>query len=194
MGHIKKACRSKQDTGGSLIEVTRQNKQQTKKSTGGKNTDKTVEPLDSIDTEEYPLHQLTENSNSKPIELDVEVQGKTISMEMDTGAAVSLISEETYQKFFSDVSLQKDIPVMGHTEVLVKYNHQEENLLLLVVKGDGGSLFGRNWFSCISLNWGDQVYSSSLRPPCSSVSRGTGQAQRVQSQNNTGCTSYSTFL
>ena len=176
VGHIKKACRSKQDTGGSLIEATRQNKQQTKKSTGGRNTVKTVEPLDSTDTEEYPLHQLTENSNSKPIELEVEVQGKTISMELDTGAAVSLISEKTYQKFFSDVSLQKsmvklksysgeDIPVMGQTEVLVKYNHQEENLPLLVVKGDGRSLFGRNWFSRISLNWGEihQVYSSSLK-------------------------------
>ena len=49
--------------------------------------------------------------------------------------------------------------------MLVKYNHQEENLPLLVVKGDGRSLFGRNWFSHISLNWGEihQVYSSSLK-------------------------------
>ena len=119
---------------------------------------------------------MTENSSSKPIELDVEVQRKKISMELDTGAAVSLISEETYQKFFSDVSLQKstvklksysgeDIPVRGQAKVIVKYNHQEENLPLLVVKGDGRSLFGRNWFSCISLNWGEihRVYSSSLK-------------------------------
>ena len=86
------ACRSKQNRG-SLIEAIRQNKQQTKKSTGGKNTVKTVEPLDPTDTEEYPLHQLTDNSSSKPIELNVDHED--ISMELDTGAAVSLISEES---------------------------------------------------------------------------------------------------
>ena len=45
---------------------------------------------------------------------------------------MSLISEETHKKFFSDISLQKstvklksysaeDIPAIGQTEVLVKY-------------------------------------------------------------------------
>ena len=146
MGHIKKACHNKLDTGGGLTETTRQGKQQTRKAVG-KNTVKTVEPSDTSSVEEYPLHQLT---GSKPIELNVNVQGKTISMELDTRAAVSLISEVTYNNFFSEVSLKKstvklksysgeDIPVIGQTEVLVKYNQQEENLPLLVVKGDGRS-------------------------------------------------------
>ena len=88
-------------------------------------------------------------------------------MELDTEAAMSLLSEETYQKFFSGISLQQstvklksysgeNIPVLGQMDVLVKYNHQEENLPLLhpvVVKGGGCSLFGRNRFTCISLNW-----------------------------------------
>ena len=89
---------------------------------------------------------------------------------------MSLISEETYQKLFSDIPLQEstvklksysreDIPVIGQAKVLVKCKHQEQNLPLLVVKGDGRSLFGRNWFSCISLNWDEihQVYNSSLQ-------------------------------
>ena len=176
VGHIKKACRNKEDTGGSRLGATRRSKQQTKKSSGGKNNVKTVEPTDSTDTEEYPLYQLTETSGSKPIELKVEVQGKIIPMELDTGAAMSLLSEETYQKFFSGISLQQstvklksysgeDIPVLGQMDVLVKYNQQEENLPLLVVKGSGCSLFGRNWFSRISLNWGEihQVCNSSLK-------------------------------
>ena len=174
MGHIKKACCNKLDTGGGLTETTRQGKQQTRKAVG-KNTVKTGTP-DTSSVEEYPLHQLTENSGSKPIELNVNVQGKTISMELDTGAAVSLISEVNYNNFFSDVSLKKstvklksysgeDIPVIGQTEVLIKYNQQEENLPLLVVKGDGRSLFGRNWFSCITLDWKEihQVMNSSLK-------------------------------
>ena len=154
MGHIKRACRNKLDSGGVQTETTRQGKQQTKKAAGGR-TVKTVEPSDTSSVEEYPLHQLTENSGSNPIELSVDVQGETISMELDTGAAVSLISEGTYNQFFSDVSLKKstvklksysgeDIPVLGQMEVFVKYNQQGETLPLLVVKGDGRSLFGRN--------------------------------------------------
>ena len=45
---------------------------------------------------------------------------------------------------------------------MVKYNQQEENLPLLVVKGDGRSLFGRNWFSRITLDI-HQVVNSSLK-------------------------------
>ena len=60
-------------------------------------TVKTVEPSDTPSVEKkYPLHQLTENSGSNPLELNIDVQGKTISMELDIGAAVSLISEEIY--------------------------------------------------------------------------------------------------
>ena len=103
MGPIIKTCRNRENSGGSLTEATRQNKQQTK-SSGGNKAVRTVEPVDSTDTEEYPLYQLTEQSGSKPIELSVEVQGKTIPMELDTGAAMSLISEETYKKFFSNIS------------------------------------------------------------------------------------------
>ena len=132
VGHIKKACRNKLNSGGVLTEATRQGKQSTKKAAVGR-TVKTVEPSDTSLVEEYPLHQLTENSGSNPIELNVDVQGETISMELDTGAAVSLISERTYNQFFSDVSLKKstvklksysgeDIPVRGQMEVLVKYN------------------------------------------------------------------------
>ena len=101
VGHIKKACRNKEDTGGSRPGATRRSKQQTKKFAGRKNYVKTVEPTDFTDTEEYPLYQLTETS---PIELKVEVQGKIIPMELDTGAAMSLLSDETYQKFFTGVS------------------------------------------------------------------------------------------
>ena len=175
VGHIKKACRNKLNSGGVLTEATRQGKQSTKKAAVGR-TVKTVEPSDTSSVEEYPLHQLTENSGSNPIELNVDVQGETISMELDTGAAVSLISERTYNQFFSDVSLKKstvklksysgeDIPVIGQMEVLVKYNQQEETLPLLVVKGDGRSLFGRNWFSRITLDWKEihQVMNNSLK-------------------------------
>ena len=140
VGHIKKACRNKQDSGVVLTEATRQGKQQTKKAAVGR-TVKTVEPSDTSSVEEHALHQLTEDSGCNPIELNVDIQGETISMELDTGAAVSLISGKTYNQFFSDISLKKstvklksysgeDIPVIGQMEVLVKYNHSKKKLYL----------------------------------------------------------------
>ena len=80
MGHIKKACRKKLDSGVVLTEATRQGKQQTRKAVVGR-TVKTVEPSDTSSVEEYLLHQLTENLGYNPIELNVDVQGETISME-----------------------------------------------------------------------------------------------------------------
>ena len=35
----------------------------------------------------------------------------------------------------------------------VKYEEQQYSLPLLVVDGDGPSLFGRNWLSSVTLNW-----------------------------------------
>ena len=176
IGHTKKACQGRQTTGGRPTKTGRLNKQQTRKLPGGKNTVKTVQTEELIESEEYPLHQLTHTSGSKPMELNINVQGKTIVMELDTGTAVTLISEETYHKLFSDIPLQEstvklksysgeDIPVLGQTQVLVKYNKQEHNLPLLVAKGNGHSLFGRNWLSCVKLNWEEihQVYSSLLK-------------------------------
>ena len=173
---LHNASSKMQNVGSNHTEESRPSKQLPRKSTSGRNTVKTVQPLETESLEEYPLNQLTQNSGSKPIELNVDVLGKSISMELDTGAAVSLISEETYKKSFPDVSLQEltvklksysgeDIPVIGQMEVLVKYNHQEGNLPLLVVKGNGRSLFGRNWLSCITINWKEihQIYSSSLK-------------------------------
>ena len=66
-------------------------------------------------------------------------------MEVDTGASLSLISEETYRANFSSCFLQSTevrlktysgeyITVLGSINVEVTYNHQRATLPLLVVK------------------------------------------------------------
>jgi len=45
--------------------------------------------------------------SSHPITVQLEVQGKPLLMEVDTGAAVSIISEETYDTLFSQVPLNQ---------------------------------------------------------------------------------------
>ena len=87
-------------------------------------------------------------------------------MELDTGAAVSVISEQTYQSVWphnqpslqpSNVKLRtysgEELEVIGSIPVQVNYQGQQEELPLLVVRGTGASLLGRNWLEKIRLDW-----------------------------------------
>ena len=85
-------------------------------------------------------------------------------MELDTGAAYSVISEATYRATFSEMKLRlseillksytaERIPVLGQLNAHVDYNDQRARLVLLVVAGDGPSLLGRNWLRYVKLDW-----------------------------------------
>ena len=102
-------------------------------------------------------------------------------MEVDTGASVSVISKDTYSKLWpsaqappiesSDVQLQTytghSLPVLGTIDVDVSYKHQTAKLPLVVVEGNGPSLFGRDWLQHINLDWKsmNMVQSQTADPP-----------------------------
>ena len=82
-------------------------------------------------------------------------------MEIDTGAAVSVISERTRKKIFPDAALSKSavllktstgevMPVLGEMNVEVKYGSQTA---MLTLEGLGPSLFGRDWLGQLRLDW-----------------------------------------
>ena len=94
----------------------------------------------------------------------MEINGKILNMEVDTGAAVSIISLTMWQKLFSEVPLKpaslrlqtytgEPIRVEGELITPVKYGSQTKELGLIVVQGDGLSLFGRNWLDHFQLDW-----------------------------------------
>ena len=87
-------------------------------------------------------------------------------MEVDTGAAVSIVSVSTYNRLWSGQSLPlqatatslrtytgEKIDVRGSAAVCVEYLDQKEQLELLVVAGTGPSLLGRDWLLKLRLNW-----------------------------------------
>ena len=101
---------------------------------------------------------------SEPYKVTVEVNGKKLQMELDTGAAVSIISDHTRQSLFADLPLRKSsltlktytdekMDIVGQLNARVKYGDQEEKLVLIVVGGQGPSLFGRNWLKYLRLDW-----------------------------------------
>ena len=109
--------------------------------------------------------------NSDPITVDVSVDGRIIKMEVDTGAAVSLITEQQQQELFptavlrhSKVTLRtytaERLPVVGEMHVHVQYGDQTSDLPLLVVRGVGPALLGRDWLQHIRLDWARIAYST----------------------------------
>ena len=90
-------------------------------------------------------------------------------MELDTGAAVSLVSEETYnqqwpQQHWAQQQLEESntrlktysreyLETLGNINVSVCYGDQQVTLPLVVIKGKGPSLFRRNWLEKIKLDW-----------------------------------------
>lgn len=104
---------------------------------------------------------------TKPYKATVKVNGNALSMEIDTGASVSIVSQDTFRTICegttslqlkeSTVKLQtytgEVIAVCGSTMVPVEHNDQTATLPLIVTAGSGSSLLGRDWLSVLRLDW-----------------------------------------
>ena len=119
---------------------------------------------DSSDSEtELPVLKIN-SKPSHPIRVEVKINDKLLQMEVDTGAAVSIISEKTKKTLYPTVSLTapsvvlrtytgEAMSVLGEMKVKVEYQEQSHDLTLMVVKGDGPNLFGRDWLQYFQLDW-----------------------------------------
>ena len=112
---------------------------------------------------DFPVHKIAAYS-THPITVKLEIQGKPVVMEVDTGAAVLVISEKTYKGLFPNLTLKEApmglktytgerIPVLGEVVVEVSYQQQNHQLSLIVVKGKGHNLYGRDWLMHFKLDW-----------------------------------------
>lgn len=106
----------------------------------------------------------TTSNGKKGIVVNVNLDGKCMDMQLDTGAVVSLMSEQSNKSFLSHLPLSKTsmqlttysgerIPLLGSIDVPVKYEKQNVTLPLVIVKGDRPALLGRNWLEKIQLDW-----------------------------------------
>ena len=133
--------------------------------------------------EEYTLYPVVQQqSSSTPLQSTVKLDGKELSMEVDTGASLSLISETTYKKLWESSALPElqpttvklrtytgeEIGVLGCINVKVQTHGQEAQLPLLVVKGKGPSLLGRNWLTNLRLNW-QEIFSVRVKQSLESL-------------------------
>ena len=146
-GHIAEACKSKSE------KIRRVEEPEPPKE---------ISASGSTDPFSFSLYNLGSGKNG--IEIPVQLNGTSLLMELDTGAGVSIISEETFNKHFIGIPLRPSstrlhtytghpVEVAGQFNVHLKYQDQSATLPLLVVEGSGPSLFGRDWLTQVKLYW-----------------------------------------
>jgi len=98
-GHIAKACLRGQSEG------TRKQPQHTEHKRQAHHLEEQSPSHSEEQVTDITLFQVTQPSSRKPITLSIEVNGQQLPMELDTGAAVSIISTQTRQQMFPEVPL-----------------------------------------------------------------------------------------
>ena len=116
--------------------------------------------------EDSEVHHMS--GSSDPIMIDLQLEGQTVSMELDTGASVTILNNSTYDRIKSAVPsvnlkpttkrlvtyTNEDIPIRGCVRLNVGYRVQTvRTLSAVVVTGNGPNLLGRDWFKEIKLVW-----------------------------------------
>ena len=101
-----------------------------------------------------------------PVMVDLLLNGKSVSMEIDTGAAVTVISEALYSELGDGGVLKKAhlnlstytgevVEPKGVGNVLVEYKDQKLRLPVTVVSGRVPVLLGRDWLKYLKLCWAE---------------------------------------
>ena len=98
-----------------------------------------------------------------------------VMMELDTGAAVSIMSEQQQRDIFLEAQLQpsqvvlqtytaESVMVVGVLPVRVPYKGEEYEMSLGIMRGNGPGLFSQNWLSKIRLDWHSNTFHTVLSP------------------------------
>ncbi|XP_012826093.1 uncharacterized protein K02A2.6-like [Xenopus tropicalis] len=185
-GHIARSCKGAKTE----VKIPRvfgkgnyvKSKGMTKKKTihkMGTETERLNEETSSDTESELTLHNVTATSqNPAPgnimkreneegtavIKIQPKIEGLRVEMEVDTGAAVSIISGELYRDKLSHIRLRHTNVVLktytgevirpeGVIKVCVKLNKQRARLPLYIVTGNAVPLFGRELLRRIHLDW-----------------------------------------
>ena len=140
---------------------------------------------------EYGMYHV-DAGQAKPLYATITVNSNPFAMEVDTGASVSITSQETFKAIQngestlqleeSSVKLQtytgEPIPICGSTQVQVVHNEQVLSLPLVVTQGKGPTLLGRNWLEALRLDW-RTIFTIGTAEPCNQFSSSTASCSRT---------------
>uniref|UniRef100_A0A1A8C840 ribonuclease H n=1 Tax=Nothobranchius kadleci TaxID=1051664 RepID=A0A1A8C840_NOTKA len=153
VGHIARMCKTKKWLG---------NTQYVAETSSPKDTARSEAEEELFMNTVYSTY--TVGKGEKDIKVTVKLEETPIDMQVDTGAAVTLVPEIVYKKHLSHLPLEatkvrlstfsgENIPLLGTVTVKAKYENQSGVFPLVIVKGDRPALLGRNWLTSFKLDW-----------------------------------------
>ena len=172
--HLARVCQSKGKA---------QSQQMSRPVSKSHNSTHLMEEAETLDEQPtYTLFNVTTNV-SKPLQVSLRINDADLTMEVDTGASMSLISSVTFQKLWpahsspvlmaTQTKLRtytgEQINVLGTISANVQFKTQQETLPLLVVDGDGPNLLGRDWLHKIKLDWQELYHTQVTQPSVQTV-------------------------
>eukprot|EP00731_Ephydatia_muelleri_P017286 Em0010g384a len=103
-----------------------------------------------------------------PFHVTLKLHGVPVSMEIDTGAARTVMSQQAFKSTWGksvapvlhDTHIKlctytgESLKVLGVADVTVMYKGQETKLPLVVAGQGGPNLLGRDWLRALKLDWG----------------------------------------
>lgn len=164
-GHLQKACRQYKNNYSANQQQTEASSSHVKRSYVNelKTSDTNYQPNTCSD-DEHKLFTMDSSTLEKvaPITLHLDVSHVIISFEIDTGAAVSVISELFYKEHFQHIKLNptnlvlnsythEKIMPLGYLSVDVKYQGLTQQLPLYVIPNGSNPLLGRDWIKYLKL-------------------------------------------
>ena len=113
------------------------------------------------------INLLRKSRRNKPMLITVAMEGTGIDMEVDTGAAVSILPYKDYKRSFKHLTLKpsraklrtysgEQITPKGELTVDVEIKGiVHHKLPLIVVDSPGPPLLGRDWMQVVYIEWKD---------------------------------------
>uniref|UniRef100_A0A3B3R045 ribonuclease H n=1 Tax=Paramormyrops kingsleyae TaxID=1676925 RepID=A0A3B3R045_9TELE len=163
-GHIERACKNKKTQPNKNTEPKKKHHQYSKQKHVNQMENTQQTQSDSETEGEDALCVLSVSGDERGYWVTPLLDGKPVRMQVDTGAAVSLVSEMAFNEMLphrtpqpSNITLKtytdEIVPVKGVIEVTVELNMQKRKLPLYVIEGNHPALLGRTWLEKIQLNW-----------------------------------------
>lgn len=160
VGHLAKVCRSKKA-------LDAESKSHLNK--GFKKRGHPVNAVGSVEipspcrTPTYETWSVESSGTVPPFFAILEVAGKSLRMELDTGASVSIMGEKAFHGRFPELTIEpsdvvlrsycgKVTPVKGKVTVPVQFGTRQATLPLFLAPDQCPTLLGRNWISALDLD------------------------------------------
>ena len=178
-GHLARVCKAKSRATSKSLDPVNMPAQQDK-TKPSKRSNYVSEAEQPVSDTEYGMNAL-DDDHSEPYQLDVYLNDFPTKMELDTGAAVSIINTTVFDKLKRSSYVPplqpaenklktytgQDLQVLGVTRLKVRYETKQLYLCVHVVSGSGPCLLGRDWIMPLGVNLKDlkEIKSLTLSRP-----------------------------